>query len=252
MKRLMMSVLIVAATASFCTAKDKNEIRVQLQMFKFRHNLPGKTYVDEPIWTTDNTPDKWENKVRVFNRGYFEVGKDKLEFKDGRCFWNKKEVPISGTTKVKMPENRIRQIYSPEIVMAEHGKGAFRIRPTQPIQYFEKRADGLFELKEVKLETGLDIEITGVNEEEDKGYIKLEDILITIRSVNKRKKIAGVNLPVGRPVLGKEKYDFYFRVRPGKDYGILVRAEQGRGGLLIRMRASSTHSGTFEGKPKKK
>jgi hypothetical protein len=97
----------------------------------------------------------------------------------------------------------------------------------------------------MELATGLDIEITEPAEEEDKGYIRLTDMIMTMRSVEKRERIEGVNLSVGRPVLGEQKYEFYFRVRPGKDYGILIRPERGQGGLLIRLRASSTRSDTY-------
>jgi len=252
MKKLLVSLLLVAISACSAGADEKNQIRVQLQIFRLRGDLPGKIHVDESIWTTDNTPSKWENKVKVFNRAQFEVGKNKLEFKDGRCFWNNKKMPISGRLDLKLPANLIRLIYSPDIAMKEHGSRKYKIESMQPIQYFAKRDDGLFELKEVELATGLDIEVTKATEEEDKGYIKLEDLLMTMRSVVKREKIQGVNLPVGLPVLGEEKYDFYFRVRPGKDYGVLIRPGRGHGGLLIRMRASSTASGTYDGRKDKK
>ena len=127
--------------------------------------------------------------------------------------------------------------------MDEHSSRKVQIKSQQPIQYFARRKDGLFELKQLELPTGLDIEIEAV-EEEDKGYIRLTDMVMTMRSVEKREKIEGVNLSVGRPILGEQRYVFYFRVRPGKDYGILIRPKQGQGGLLIRLRASSTHSGT--------
>jgi len=252
MKKLLVSLLIVGIAACSAGADDKNQIRVQLQIFRLRSDLPGKTHVDEPIWTTDDTPSKWKNKVEVFSRGQFEVGKNKLEFKDGRCFWNNKKMPISGRLDLKLPADLIRLIYSPDIVMKEHGSRKYKIESMQPIQYFERREDGLFELKEVELATGLDIEITEATEDENKGYIELEDLVMTMRSVVKRKKIEGVSLPVGLPVLAEEEYDFYFRVRPGKDYGILIRPGRGHGGLLIRLRASSTASGTYDGKKDKK
>jgi len=252
MKKLLVSLLIFGMAVCSVSADEKNQIRVQMQIFKLRGDLPGKRHVDEPIWTTGDTPSKWEDKVEVFSSGRFEVGKNKLEFKDGRCFWNNKKLPIAGRLDLKLPENLIRLIYSPDIDMKEHGSRKYKIESMQPIQYFEKREDGLFELKEVELATGLDIEVTKATEEEDKGYIKLEDIVMTMRSVSRREKIEGVNLPVGRPVLDEEKYDFYFRVRPGKDYGILIRPEKALGGLLLRLRASSTASGTYDGKKDEK
>lgn len=253
MRRL--GILLGTIVFVFCAAdaegKEKNRIRIQCQIFKFTGLLPGKTFEDESIWTTEETPDALKDRVTVFSQGWFELGKDKLEFKDGKCLWKGKAFAIEGEQKVKLPEDFIKLVYSPVVTMDEHSPGGFEIKSTQPIQYFEKREDGLFELKEMELATGLDIEITEPAEEEDKGYIRLTDMIMRMRSVEKRERIEGVNLSVGRPVLSEQKYEFYFRVRPGKDYGILIRPERGQGGLLIRLRASSTRSGTFKASPPK-
>jgi hypothetical protein len=243
MKRL--GILLSACAFVFCAAdaEAKNQIQVQIQIFKFMGSLPGKTSVDEKIWTTKDPPDKLKDKVTVFSRGQFEVGKDRLVFRDGRCFWNKTEIPMAGPEKVKLPKDQIKLVYAPEIVMDEHSGGTFKIQSKQPIQYFEKRDDGLFELKEIELPMGLDIEIT--EPEEKDGYILLTDIVMKMRSVERRERIEGVNLSIGQPILGEEQYIFYFRVRPGRDYGILIKPESGHGVLLIRLRASSTGSRTF-------
>jgi hypothetical protein len=226
-------------------ARETNRLRVQCQIFSFAGNVPAETRPDDDIWTTDDPPDALKNKVTVFSRGSFELGKDKLEFKRGKCLWKGKELAIDDKAKPKLPAEFMRLIYSPVIEMDEHLPGGFEIESKQPIQYFEKREDGLFELKEIELPTGLKIAITEPEEDEDEGYILLTDIEMTMRLVKRRERIPGVNLSVGRPILGEQKYIFYFRVRPGKDYGILIHPELGQGGLLIRLRASSTRSGTF-------
>jgi hypothetical protein len=172
-------------------------------------------------------------------------GEDRLEFRNGSCFWNKQEFPITDANSVKLSSNLIRLVYSPVIEMKEHSPGGITIKSDQPIQYFKKRQDGLFVLREKKLPTGLDIQITKPEESEAEGYILLTDIVMTLRTVERREKIEGVDLTVGKPVLGEQKYVFFFRVRPGKDYGILIRPEGGMGGLLIRLRATSTASGTY-------
>jgi hypothetical protein len=248
MRRL--SALFFTAALLVCSpsaqARKDNIIQVRLQIFKFTGSLPGETGADEPIWTTDDVPDKVEGEVDVFSRGSFEIGEDKLQFKDGRCFWNKKEIPIAGPEEFKLPTERIQLVYAPVVEMPEHGERRVEIKSKQPIQYFEKRADGLYELKEIQLATGLDIEITEASEDEGRGYIELEDLLMRVRSVEKREKIPGVNLSVGKPVLGEQKYELYFRLRPGKDYGVLITPKNRQGGLLVRLRASSTRSGTIE------
>lgn len=252
MKRLgiLLYIGVFLACAPYADAREKNIIRVQCQFFKFYGNLPGTTSAKEQIWTTDEPPEKLKNKVTVFSRAEFELGENKLEFKKGRCFWNKTEIPITDPKKLKLPEDQITWVDSPEIPLYEHSSGSFNIASKQPIQYFEKRKDGLFELKEIELPTGLHIKITDADESEEHGYIELTDIEMTMRSVERREKIEGVNLSVGRPIPREQKYVFFFRLRPGKDYGILIRPEHGQGGLLIRLRVSSTRSGTFSLKDK--
>ncbi|MHC4154656.1 MAG: hypothetical protein ACYST6_07010 [Planctomycetota bacterium] len=231
MKRFAAAAGIIAFL--FCAAlaegRETNRIRVQLQIFKFGGVLGGEVPEDESIWTTDDKPDRYEDTVTVFSRGTLELGKDRLAFKDGGCFWNEKEIPIDEPEKLKLDGKAIRLVYAPRLEMDEHDDREVQIRSEQPIQYFEKREDGLFELKQIKLATGLD----------------LEDIEMTLRTVARREKVPGVNLAVGKPILGEQEYDFFFRVRPGKDYGIIISPERGRGGLLIRLRASSTYSGTL-------
>ena len=238
-------IVILFACSPCAQAREGNIIQVQMQIFKYSGNLPGKTSAHEPIWTTDDPPDKLKGKVTVFSKAAFKIGEDRLKFKDGRCFWNEKKIPIAGPEEFKLPTERIRLIYAPVVEMEEHDDRTVEIRSKQPIQYFQKREDGLYELKDVQLNTGLDIEITEAVEEEDKGFIRLTDLLMTMRSIEKRERIPGVNLSVGKPVLGEQKYEMYFRLRPGKDYGILIKPERGQGGLLVRLRASSTYSRTI-------
>jgi hypothetical protein len=238
----------------FCAAlaEGNNRIRVEFQILRLAGDVPSKTSVEEPIWTTDDVPEKLKNKVVVFSKGWFKLGEKRLEFKDGTCFFDKKEIPLAGPEKVKLPEDMIIMFDRPVVIETdEHSGGEMSIESTQPIQYFERRSDGLYKLKEMELRTGLYFNITEAVEEEDKGYIRLTDIEMTMRSVGSREKVEGVNLPVGRPILSEEQYVFYFRVRPGKDYGILINPEQGQGGLLLRLRASSTRSGTFDKKDQK-
>lgn len=249
MVRVKTMFLFVAVMACVVQARTANQIQVEFQIFSFAEIPPGETFADERIWTTSEPPEKLKNIVTVFNRGWFELGENKLEFKDGRCFWNGGRLPIVGPKDVNIPPESIQLVYAPAIVMEEHSKRTLKVESKQPIQYFQKRDDGLFELKEVELPTGLDLEIEA-KEEEEHGFIMLTDIVMTIRSVERRQKIPGVNLSVGHPFLGEQTYVFYFRVRPGKDYGILISPERGQGGLLIRLRASSTRSGTIPTKPR--
>ena len=245
---ILLLVLILLPVNVFA-GKD-NQIQVLCQIFRLSGNVRSKISVEEDIWTTKNVPPELKGVVEVFEKGRFSVDADELEFKKGKCFWNGKELPIAGPNTINLSNSMINMIYSPEILLFEHSSGKVMIESKQPIQYFEKRNDGLFELKQMELETGIDLEITKAVEEEKKDDIELTDLILTIRSVKRREIIEGVNLPVGKPILGEQKYVFFFRVDPGEDYGILINPRQGRGSLLIRLRANSTNSGTYT--PEKK
>jgi len=250
MRRIsIISLLVLILLPVNVFAGKDNQIQVLCQIFRLSSNVRSKISVEEGIWTTKDVPKKLRGVVEVFEKGSFELGEDKLEFRKGKCYWNGKKLPMAGPNTVNLSNKMINMIYSPEILLFEHSSGKVMIESKQPIQYFEKRSDGLFELKEMELETGVDLEITKAVEDEDDDEIELTDLIMTIRSVESRELIAGVNLPVGQPILGEQKYVFFFKVDAGEDYGILIRPQQGRGSLLLRLRANSTSSGTYTPTP---
>ena len=107
------------------------------------------------------------------------------------------------------------------------------IESQQPIPYFDRREDGLFELKEVHLPVGLVVEIRA--EDKGKDVFLISDLKLLLRWVSKREPIPGVNLPIGRPILQEQDYWLRLFVRESKNYGILLRPEDNSGAIIIRM-----------------
>jgi hypothetical protein len=239
---ISLAFLLLVPTAVF--AVKVNQIQVLCQIFRIKGVVQDDISEDKDLWI-DDLPGELKGMVKIFSKGSFDFGEDELEFKKGKCYWNDKEMPIAASMKPERLNSKISRIFSPEIVLYEHSSGNFKIEATQPIQYFSKRPDGLFELKEMELSTGLDIEITKGIEDEKEDDILLSGFKMTIRSVEKREPIEGVNLSVGKPILGELKYEFSPRLDPGEDYGILIKPKSGRGALLLRLRANSTNSGTY-------
>lgn len=243
---ILLGILLLVPTEVF--ADKDNQIQVLCQIFRIRGTVQSEISEDKDLWI-DDLPDELKGMVKIFSKGSFDFGTDKLVFrKEKECRWNNRKMPMVASMKPKRFNSKISMIFSPEILMYEHSSGNFKVEATQPIQYFSKRPDGLFELKEMELSTGLDIVITEAVEDEKKDDIRLSDFKMTIRSVEKREPIEGVNLSVGKPILGEQKYVFSLRLDPGEDYGILIRPKSGSGALLLRLRANSTSSGTY--KPK--
>jgi hypothetical protein len=238
-------------TELFAPEDQENQIQVLCQIFRIKGIVQSDIKEDKDLWI-DDLPKELKGMVKIFSKGSFDFGKDELEFKKGKCYWNDEEMPMAASRKPKRFNSKISRIFAPEILLYEHSFGNITVGATQPIQYFSKRPDGLFELKEMELSTGLDIEITKAVEDEKKDDILLSGFKMTIRSVEKREPMEGVNLSVGKPILGKQEYEFSPRLDPGEDYGILIKPKNGRGALLLRLRANSTHSETYEGKKKDK
>ena len=74
----------------------------------------------------------------------------------------------------------------------------FEVSSTQDIEYFDRREDGLFELKKFRGETGLTIEFCPLRE--SSGKIRISPLAFSLQIVEKRAEIPGVSLPVGHEI----------------------------------------------------
>ena len=143
---------------------------------------------------------------------------------------------------VKPPENkRIQTLSSPRVVVACGNAFEIQIVSRPEIEYFEKRPDGLFELKKLSEETGLRISPRVIRTESDR--IRLENLAIRLRSIESREPIEGLGLDVGRPIIKAFEATMTVQVEPKKYYGILLGTE-GYGFLLVRLRVSPVGEGT--------
>jgi len=134
---------------------------------------------------------------------------------------------------------RIEVLSRPRVAVLPSQTFQVLISSDGPIQYFERRPDGLFELKEITFRDaskmpGLSLSAKLDREGEDR--IVIRDLSLQLRTVGKRKPIEGVGLDVGEPVLSVREQTVTIAVRPGRDYGILCSSE-GMGGILMRVRA---------------
>ena len=249
---ILLGIFLLVPTKVFAPEDQENQIQVLCQIFRIRGAVQSDISEDTDLWT-DDLPGELKGMVKIFSKGSFNFGNDKLEFKkEKECRWNDEKMPMEASMKPHRFNSKLSRIFSPEILLYEHSSGNFNVEATQPIQYFSKRPDGLFELKEMELRTGLGIEIGKGTEDEKEDDIRLSGFKMTIRSVEKREPIEGVNLSVGKPVLSEQKYGFSLRLDPGEDYGILIKPKNGLGALLLRLRANSTASNTYDGKKDEK
>ena len=214
---------------------EEQKVRYRLQVFHIRTNIHNKTSLSENIWAgSKETWEKTKKNVTLFDSGQFRLRRDRLEINDKGCFWNKTKLTFDEGYKQKLPSDKIKLIYSPNILKKNKESARMKIEAKQPFQYFEKIENNLFELKEMHLPVGMHIYIR--SEAKDKNTFLISDFKVLLQFVNQREKIRDVNLPVGKPILQKQEFIMKLQVKKNKNYGILIRPEDGDGVILIRLK----------------
>jgi hypothetical protein len=107
-----------------------------------------------------------------------------------------------------------------------------KVDSADPIQYFHKRDDGLFDLRVAPDNVGLTIS-TAVEQGASKRLV-LRDFNILTTFVEKRMPIEAVNLDVGEPILSRVEDKTTVALKPGLNYGILLTSKN-NGVLLVRL-----------------
>lgn len=214
--------------------REGDLVRYQIQVFRLAGGFQSKTSLADDIWR--GSKDAWHKlrrEVRLFDKGEFQLGDDKLEINHRGCFWNGMKLTFEEGYKAKLPPEKIKMIYSPNILKKTHELARMKIESKQPFQYLQRREDGLFELKEARLPVGMDIEIKA----EDKGddVFLISYLEIDLRTVGRRERVPGVNLAIGYPILREWEYKMKLFVEEGRNYGILLRPKGTSGAIVIRM-----------------
>ncbi len=109
-----------------------------------------------------------------------------------------------------------------------------------PIQYFEKRPDGLFELKELKEWTGIKLGATVEPSGEKEAMIR--DFGLQVRVVGARVPLEGVTLDVGPPMVSAHELSTTVKVPLDRYTGIIFGTEE-QGFLLLKVKVSAAPTG---------
>ncbi|MDC0325623.1 hypothetical protein OAM01_02585 [bacterium] len=214
-------------------ASEDVPIRYAFQVFQLNGGFTEKTSLKEPIWNDLNSTWKEiESEILLFDEGEFQSGKDRLIMKPDGCFWNDQELTFEEGHQADLPEGKLKMIFSPNLMRKENELVRLKITSPRPYQYMTTEGKGIFKLREVKLPTGLDIEIKAHSPKEDFFYIT--HFGLDLRSVLGREKVKGTNLPVGAPLLNEQRYDLKLSVREYRSYGILIRPKGSDGIIIIR------------------
>ena len=218
---------VLLSSSSFVgRTDDEGKMRFRFQIFILTGSLLELSDADEifeEVWNGDDDQLKLLKKnIQIFDAGYFRFGSDKLRIRKDGMYWNNQIVPFEENLSFPFPTNQIHRIYSPIVFLDQNELSTIKIDAQQSYQYFTKREDALFELKELELPTGLEITVRP-KEREDRA--RLDNMKISIRSVSNRDVISGVSLDVGKPILTTQEYDIRLKTEFNKMYAILFHLE---------------------------
>ena len=163
----------------------------------------------------------------IFSEADITAGGVRFRAREDGWTWNGKSEPPPGIS--------VEKIASPRIVAAAGQPFELFIGSEVPIQFFEKRPDGLFELKDLKEWTGLKIQATIDSGTGDTVMVK--ELTVAVRTVGKRMPLEGVSLDVGPPVVAARELVTTLACELDRNYGVLFESE-GRGMLLLKIRVS--------------
>ena len=185
------------------------------------HPLPPDTVAED-------NPRRTKGSVLLFTAGELRLGGVSLVADATGWRWSGKDLPPQGSG--------VEQIARPKIMVLAGQAFQMEIGSRQPIEYFERRPDGLFEFKKSDEKTGLSLSCTV--EEEKKGCVLLRDLTIKLASIENRVPVEGVSLDVGQPIVRTQESVLTVTIKLDEYQGMLLRSER-YGSLLIRLRVSS-------------
>lgn len=213
-------------------ATDQQQFLLELAVYRVRGNISVKTL------TVESVPPKVEGEKAGLMAGplvfvaptNFTIAGMELRADENGWTWDGKKQPPSDTRVT-----RVEIIASPRVMVCSNNSFEISVGSQQPLEYFEKRPDGLFELKRLDEETGLTIKANVA--EGDRDRIILRDLTIRLRSIEGREPIEGVSLDVGQPIVGVRELLTTIAVHPGRDFGILL-GPKASGSLLVRAKVT--------------
>ena len=235
----LVSICLLLAIPNVWAGETQPMLSYELQVFRLDGAFRTKTSLSPKIWEADKKIlSKVEGSVTLFDHGEFEWGEDQLKLAHKGCFWNGKKLTFEEGIRAQLPDGKVKMIYSPTVEKRAGELVRLKIESDTPFQYMERQDDGSFELKELNLPVGMNLEVR--TKQNRNGSFRVDYLEIELRSIGSREQVRGVSLPIGKPKLREWKYNLEFNPSPRKGYGILVRPEGTTGAMLIRLAVTET------------
>ena len=225
--KLNVFMFIVFISLNGYSEEEKN-IKIYFSVYRVNGDIEGRGLsLTDDIYSGIDSPNAEQKKCFNFFTKTIptsSIADTTLEADFSSWKWN-------GETKPPKNSN-VQQLGSPMVVTSP-GYTA-EIQVSSVMQYFNKRPDGLYELKNSEEPAGISIIVTPEKGPNDR--ILLKDMTIMVRTVKEREKISGVDLDVGPPVFNVAKGDISINIKPDQYYGAVFKSN-GQGVFLIRIRA---------------
>ena len=203
-------------------------VSIQFSIYQVRGDISGNTSLTDNITEGVGNLQKFvaqNGPFTFFTLADLKVADGHLRAGTGEWNWDKKE---------GLPTQGFISLANPRVLVIPGQTFEIQIGSDVPeIQYFEKRDDGLFELKKIKVRTGLSV--SGKVEKGVSESIVLKDLTFNFTTLEKRNPIEGVTLEVGKPEIKERSLKTTVSLKPNYNYGIEMPTE-GEGVLFIRLR----------------
>lgn len=225
----------IAGLLSLCwigSAAAQDQILVKFSVYRARGDVSGTRSLTDNIWAGLGEPGKrgiiTKGPFTFFTVSDLVVAAVRLKATEDGWTWDGKPEPPP-TRRART----VKLIASPQVIQQVGKQFEVSVTPSEPVEYFEAREDGLFARRVAEETPGLRI-ATKLEEGVD-GRVVLRNLALATKAVVDREPVPGVRLPVGRPVFESEKIETTISLRPGRDYGIQVVTKR-EGLLLVRVR----------------
>jgi len=224
-------VLTLLFFGSASRAAEEAQWLIEIEIFRVSADISGSTSLTDAVWgeLRGANPLAGDYPFRVFTVADQKIGGVRFQTGEKGWTWDEKKDPPAG--------RGVEKVAAPKIKVLDGQRFELRISSEQPIAYLEKRPDGLLELKTAKENPGLSLGGTVRTMGEER--VVLEDLSFVSRFVEKRKPIEGVPLDVGEPVFVVRDTKTTLSLAHGRDYGLDIRINDGRGLLRCRLRVSA-------------
>jgi hypothetical protein len=219
---------IIAVTLLACTATTiadetiehpPQALMIRCTAYRIAASISGDTSLTEDVGLRDSAGQTTATTDRItfFTLADMVIGGTSFSLDEQGARWNNELSPP--------PDSDITELATPKIAVWAGQPWQIRIGGTENYQYMQRIEDERFQLREIELETGL--ELAGRLEQGGGGAALFDPLTLTLRSIQGREPLLGVTLNIGKPVVTSDEVTHAIRMMIGRPYGMFWHTRQG-------------------------